>query len=66
MMRCDKLLVVQQKYNVTFSEECYLENRTIVSRNRSGIFPLYRIGASKLVMAKGHTRYCGLVRRSHE
>jgi hypothetical protein len=66
MMRFDTLLVVQPKCNVSFSEECCLENRIIVSRNRSGIFPLYRVGASKLFTAKGHTRYCGLVRRPHE
>jgi len=66
MMRCDKLLVVQQKCNVRFSEECCLENRVTVSRNRSGIFPLYIEGASKLFMAKGHTRYCGLARGPQE
>jgi hypothetical protein len=52
MMLCDKLLVVQQKCNVMFSEECCLENRIILSRNGSGIFPLCRVGASKLFMAR--------------
>ena len=66
MMRCGKLLVVRQKCNVRSSEEYCLENRITVSRNRSGIFPLYRGGASKLFMAKGHTRYCVLARGPHE
>jgi hypothetical protein len=51
-MQCDKLLEVHLKCDVMFNEECCLENRITVSRNKLGIFPLYRKGASKLFRAR--------------